>query len=26
VTVYGDLKRPVQQIAALMGFELIEEA
>jgi hypothetical protein len=26
VTVYGDLKYPVQHIAALLGFEVIEEA
>jgi hypothetical protein len=26
VTFYGDLKRPVQHIAALLGFEVIEEA
>ncbi|MCK4338101.1 MAG: hypothetical protein KAX11_09155 [Candidatus Aminicenantes bacterium] len=26
VTFYGDLKRPVYQIAALLGFEVIEEA
>jgi hypothetical protein len=26
VTFYGDLKRPVQNIAALLGFELIQEA
>lgn len=26
VTVYGDLKRPVQNIAVLLGFEVIEEA
>ena len=26
VTFYGDLKRPVHQIAALLGFEVIEEA
>ena len=26
VTFYGDLKRPVQNIAALLGFEVIEEA
>jgi hypothetical protein len=26
VTFYGDLKRPVEQIAALLGFEMIEEA
>lgn len=26
VTFYGDLKRPVQHIASLLGFEVIEEA
>lgn len=26
VTYYGDLKRPVRHIAALLGFEVIEEA
>ncbi len=26
VTFYGDLKRPVEHIAALLGFEVIEEA
>ncbi|MHC4558425.1 MAG: twin-arginine translocation signal domain-containing protein [Planctomycetota bacterium] len=26
VTFYGDLKRPVEQMAALLGFEVIEEA
>jgi hypothetical protein len=26
VTFYGDLKRPIQNIAALLGFEVIEEA
>jgi len=26
VTVYGDIKRPIQNLASLMGFELIEEA
>ncbi len=26
VTFYGDLKRPVQNIAAMLGFEVIEEA
>ena len=26
VTVYGDIKRPVQNLASLMGFEVIEEA
>jgi hypothetical protein len=26
VTFYGDLKRPVEQIAALLGFEIVEEA
>jgi hypothetical protein len=26
VTFYGDLKRPVQNIAALLGFEVIQEA
>ena len=26
VTVYGDVKRPVQNVASLMGFEMIEEA
>lgn len=26
VTFYGDLKRPVQHIAALLGFEVVEEA
>ena len=26
VTYYGDLKRPVQHIAALLGFEVVEEA
>ncbi|UCG57590.1 MAG: hypothetical protein JSU70_22330 [Phycisphaerales bacterium] len=26
VTFYGDLKRPVQNIAAMLGFEIIEEA
>ena len=26
VTIYGDLKRPVQHIAALLGFEVVEEA
>jgi hypothetical protein len=26
VTVYGDLKRPVEHMAALLGFEVIQEA
>ena len=26
VTFYGDLKRPVEHIAALLGFEIIDEA
>jgi len=26
VTFYGDLKEPVYHLAALMGFEVIEEA
>jgi hypothetical protein len=26
VTFYGDLKRPVYNIAALLGFQVIEEA
>jgi hypothetical protein len=26
VTFYGDLKRPIEHIAALLGFEVIEEA
>ena len=26
VTFYGDIKRPVQNLASLMGFEMIEEA
>lgn len=26
VTFYGDLKKPVQNIAALLGFEVVEEA
>jgi hypothetical protein len=26
VTFYGDLKQPVEQVAGLLGFEVIEEA
>jgi len=26
VTFYGDLKRPVYNIAVLLGFEVVEEA
>jgi hypothetical protein len=26
VTVYGDIKRPIQNLAGLMGFQVIEEA